>query len=313
MNNYFKNQIIDSNYTVLTMGTFDGVHLGHQKLLKVMSEKAKENNGLAVVITYYHHPLETVKKKTYPYLITEKDRKERLLKKYGADQVVYLEFNNEMAEMKAGDFLEKIIVGELKAQEIVVGYDTHFGKNREGNYNFLKLNEKKYSFKTDVVDPVSIDGKTISSSEIRAFIRKGDLQRVRSYTGRDYCLIGNVISGEQIGRKIGFPTINVSPSDSHKLLPATGVYFGQVQIGEIRQFCICNVGFSPTVKHLYKREVEAFLIDFKGNLYGDEVEITLFERLRGEKKFSGLQELTEAIKKDEQTARELIKKVNAIH
>ena len=135
---YFKNQKCNFIYPVITMGTFDGVHLGHQKLLQELKSKAREHRGEAVVITYYHHPLELIHKSTFPYLLTEKEKKEELLKKHGVDCILYLDFNENMVNLSAEDFLCNIIIGEVKAKAIVIGYDTHFGKNRSGNFQFLK-------------------------------------------------------------------------------------------------------------------------------------------------------------------------------
>ena len=221
---YFNHQKCDFNYPIITMGTFDGVHKGHQKLLNKVIELAKRKNGESVVITYYHHPLEVIHKKTFPYLLTERDIKEHCIKKLGIDYVLYLKFDREMAEMSAYDFLSKIIIGELKAKEIVVGYDTHFGKNREGNLQFLKNHQSEFGYKLHYVEPFKIENIIVSSSKIRDLIREGDLEKASLYLGRTYSLKGKVVHGEKIGTEIGFPTINVKPTDNYKLIPALGGY-----------------------------------------------------------------------------------------
>jgi riboflavin kinase/FMN adenylyltransferase len=208
---YFKNQRCDFKHPVVAMGTFDGVHLGHQKLLEKLKEKAKAVNGESVVITYYHHPLETIHKTTFPYLLTEKDKKEELIKKLGIDYVLYLDFNEKMAQMEPEKFLKDIIIDEVKAKELIVGYDTHFGKNRAGEYEFLKKNEARFGYTIEFVEPFKIENMIISSSIIRDFIREGDIIDALKLLGRYYSVAGFVITGHRIGREIGFPTINVQP------------------------------------------------------------------------------------------------------
>jgi len=286
------------------MGTFDGVHLGHQKLLKILSLKAKEKNGEAVVITYFHHPLETIHKKTFPYLLTEKDRKKKLLKKYGADCVVYLNFDDKMAEMPPEHFLQNILLKEIHAKEMVVGYDTHFGKERKGNFRFLKNNEDKFGFQVDLIEPLKIHNRIVSSSLIRDLIREGNMQEVADFLGRNYSLTGLVIKGHRIGRGIGFPTINLQPFDPHKLIPAIGVYICEIFVNSHKYIGVTNIGYSPTLKKISVKEVETYIIDFQGDLYDKKIEIVFHKRLREELLFDSKTELVEAIKADVEVARE---------
>ncbi|MDD3049914.1 MAG: bifunctional riboflavin kinase/FMN adenylyltransferase [Candidatus Cloacimonetes bacterium] len=263
-----------------------------------MKNKSPKKNGEAVVLSYYHHPLETINKQTFPYLLTEVSRKEQLLLSYGADSVLFLEFDTKMSEMEAEDFLKKILIEEIGAKEIVAGYDTHFGKNRMGNYEFLKSMETKYAFKADLVPPVMMNGQIISSRRIREFVKTGDMDAVCNHMNRYYSVIGTVVQGQRIGTQIGFPTINLMPTDRNKLLPATGVYFGFIEIDRVKYTTVINVGFSPTLKHVEFREVEAFIIGFSGNLYGVEAEVFFCKRIRDEKKFLSKEQLIEAIEID---------------
>lgn len=303
----FTNQRHKYTYPVVTMGTFDGVHLGHQKLLKVLKTRANKKNGTSIVITYFHHPLETLHNKTYPYLLTERNRKEKLLKKYGADIVLYLDFNREMAGMSAPDFLKEVFIDAICAKEIVVGYDTHFGKNREGNFKLIKKYEGVYNYKTDIIKPKYINNKIVSSSFIREMIKDGDIDDVHEYLGRNYCVMGKVISGIKLGRKIGFPTINVEPTDPNKLLPANGVYLSKVKINDKNLWALTNIGKRPTISHDSDRKLETYIIGFQGNLYGSEVKVSLYRRFRNERKFDNIEKLQQAIQADLEKAKQIIK------
>ena len=295
---YFQNQRCDFRYPVVSMGTFDGVHLGHRHLLEKLRNRANETGGEAVVITYYHHPLEIIHKKTFPYLLTERHKKEQLIKNLGIDCVLYLNFDEKMAEMTAAEFLEEILLRELGAREFVVGYDTHFGKQREGNFRFLEKNAEKYRYRVEIVTPLKIDNRIVSSSLIRDLVREGNMQSVERFLGRRYSLFGTVVSGKKIGRKIGFPTINVEPADSHKLIPAIGVYISEVVIENRKFIAVTNIGYSPTLKKTNIKEIEMFILDFTGNVYDKEVEIIFHQRLRDEILFSSKSELINAIYED---------------
>ena len=301
---FLKKQECKFNYPVLTMGTFDGVHLGHQSLFKELKKRAELANGEAIVLTYYHHPLETIHRKTFPYLLTEKDKKEELLKKFGIDCIFYLNFNEEMAKLSADEFLKNIIIEEIKAKEIVVGYDTHFGRFREGDYQFLKNNEEKYGYKVDIIEPCKINNRIISSSLIRDFIREGDIQDAAKCLGRLYSISGEVITGHKIGEKIGFPTINIHPHDANKLIPAIGVYICEVVIEANKYFGLTNIGYSPTLKNKGIKEVETHILDFCGNLYNKKVEVFFHKRIREEKLFSSKHELIKEIRNDINKARD---------
>ncbi|MBC8385477.1 MAG: bifunctional riboflavin kinase/FAD synthetase [Candidatus Cloacimonetes bacterium] len=295
---YFKNQKCDFQYPVVAMGTFDGIHLGHQKLLSELKARAQETSGETVVITYYHHPLETIHRKTFPYLLTEKNKKEKLLKDIGIDCVLYLNFNEQLSKMSSEQFLKDILIGEIHAKEIIVGYDTHFGRFREGNFQFLKNNEEKYKYKVSLIEPLKINNRVISSSIIRDFVREGDMIDVRKCLGRYYSLIGIVQTGHRIGRELGFPTINVKPFDEHKLIPAIGVYFCEAVVDNKKFIGLTNVGYSPTLKQSSIKEVETHLIDFEGDLYHKNVEIFFHKRLRDELLFKNKKELVNAIYED---------------
>ena len=292
---YFHQQKCRFRNPVITMGTFDGSHTGHQKLLSELRKRADTRNCQAIVVTYYHHPLETIHRKTFPYLLTERHEKEQLLKEYGADCVLYLDFNSEMAEMEPEEFLRKVIVESLEPSEIVVGYDTHFGRKRQGDFDLLKAYEKKYNYTADLISAHSVNGEIVSSSKIRDLVREGDMQKVKIFLGRNYSLPGKVVSGHRIGRTLGFPTINLEPEDTNKLIPALGVYVTQVKIDNKIFGGVTNVGYSPTIKRTGIKEVETHLLEFSGNLYDKEVELIFLKRLRDEIKYTNKEQLIKQI------------------
>ena len=295
---YFKNQNCTFDKPVVTMGTFDGVHLGHQKILQALQKKAQEVKGQSIVISYYHHPLETIHRKTFPYLLTERNLKEKLIKQHGVDCVLYLDFDDKMATMDPTKFLQKIIVEEVGAKHLITGYDTHFGKFRQGNYQFLKEHEKKFGYQVELVEPFRIHNRIISSSIIRDFVREGDLLDAAHCLGRFYSVSGTIIVGQRIGNKIGFPTINVKPDDDNKLLPGIGVYICEVILGEQKLFGVTNIGYSPTLKSAHIKEIETFILDFDQDVYHQHVEVIFRKKLRDELFFESKEKLIEEINND---------------
>ncbi len=295
---------------VVTMGTFDGVHKGHQHLLEQVKMHADKINGNSIAITYYHHPLETLNKVTFPYLLTEKSRKEALLKSYGIDKVFFLNFTKEMAGMTAYDFLRDILIKHINPKVIVAGYDTHFGLNREGNYDFLKKHEADFNYNAEIVEQFCVNKEVASSSNIREHIRTGDMESAKALLGRYYTLDGIVVHGMSLGRELGFPTINIHPEDDMKLIPHTGIYFTKVRFSDKEFFALANIGYSPTIKHTGIVELEAYLLDFSGDLYDKNVEISFLKRLRDEIEFKNQDELIDQIKLDVVEARKLIAEIN---
>ena len=267
-----------------------------------MKKKATEIGGEIVIITYYHHPLETIHKKTFPYLLTEKEEKDKLLKEF-TDCVLYLNFTEKMAQMSAFDFLNEILIKELKVKHLIVGYDTHFGKNREGNYEFLMQHKSELDFAVDLIKPYKLHNQIVSSSLIRDLIREGSVQEAAEFLGRKYSITGKVVKGFRIGREIGFPTINTIPLDSYKLIPAIGVYMCKVVVNNSTYIGVTNIGYSPTLKKVSVKEIETFIIDFDADIYEEKVEIIFYKRLRDEVLFETKDELVKKISEDVKEAK----------
>lgn len=289
----------NNNATVLTIGTFDGVHLGHKYLLSNLVEFAKKYDKRSLLITYNRHPLETLHSNVFPYLLTEKEKKIELIKQIGIDEIVFLDFNQEFSNLEANSFLEDYIIKLYHPFAIFSGYDTHFGKNRNGNLDLLNRFSKKHDFQVIQAEPYTIqENLIISSSMIREFIRKGMIDTANSYLGYNYSLLGDVVTGKQIGRTLGFPTINISPIDKMKLIPDIGVYVTLCIIDQKSYYSVTNIGNSPTIKTNSGITIEAHLLDFKGDLYNKKVELIFLSKIRGEIKFNTKLELIKKIESD---------------
>ena len=231
-------------------------------------------------------------------MLTERDLKEKLIKQHGVDCVLYLDFDEEMAALEPTEFLQKIIVEEVGSKYLIAGYDTHFGKFRQGNYQFLKEHENKFGYQVELVEPFRIHNRIISSSIIRDFVREGDLQDAAHCLGRFYSVSGTIIVGQRIGSKIGFPTINVKPDDDNKLLPGIGVYICEVILGDQILLGVTNIGYSPTLKSTHIKEIETFILDFDRDIYHQHVEVIFHKKLRDELFFESKEDLIKEINND---------------
>ncbi|MCF7919106.1 MAG: bifunctional riboflavin kinase/FAD synthetase [Candidatus Cloacimonetes bacterium] len=303
---YFHNQNCHFPNPVVTMGTFDGLHLGHQKLLNELVKRAREINGEAVVITYYHHPLETIYRNPFPYLLTEIDTREKMFRQLGINCLLYLNFTHEMAEMEPLDFLQNVLYKEIKPREFVIGYDTHFGKNRQGNYNFLKQYAEELGYSVDIIEPFRLNGKIVSSSWCREYIRAGRVEELPAILGRYYSLTGTVVHGNRIGHQLGFPTINLQWHDANKLIPKTGIYLSRVMLNDKKYWGVTNIGYRPTVIDKSDLTVETYILDFQQDVYGLEATITFEQLIRPEYKLKNRTELKKYISNDITEARKII-------
>ncbi len=296
---------------ILTIGTFDGVHKGHQYLFSKMKELSLHYKTKSIVITYNRHPIETLNNSIFPYLLNDKEQKEALIKASGIDEIVFLDFSEEIARQSAEDFLKDTIIKLYKPSWIVCGYDTHFGHNREGNSKFLQSHSHKYQYQIYEVDALSYNQDIIiSSSLIRDLIRKGFVDNVLTYLGYYYSIKGIVITGKKIGRTLGFPTINLLPKDKFKLIPDSGVYLTLTNIEGNLIFGLTNIGVSPSIKSDNKVEIETHLLNFSGDLYSKEVQLYFLEKIRNERKFAQKSQLITQIEKDIQYAQNFIMSFN---
>ncbi|MCW7502735.1 bifunctional riboflavin kinase/FAD synthetase [Leptospira paudalimensis] len=284
----------------LTLGNFDGIHVGHQTLLLRTVEKAKELGIPSVVVTYYPNPAVVLgKKPNFKYLSSEKE-KEELIRGFGIDYLIVLDFTISLSKMSAEEFLEKIMIQTLHAKHIVIGYNHFFGAERRGDFTLLDLHKSNYGYAVELREAVLKKDSKISSSLIRGFLDKGEMEEAKILLGRNYHISGTVVEGSKRGRTIGFPTANLQvPSD--KLLPSVGVYACFVKFDGKDHKGMVNIGFNPTFDGL-GLHVEVNIFDFDGNLYGKEIELEMVKKIREEQKFDGIDALKNQLNKDKDTS-----------
>ena len=289
---------------VLTMGTFDGVHRGHQQLLARLREASAERGGTATVLTFRPHPAAVLRPDKAPALIETWARRRELLAKSGVEVLVELDFSRALSEWSARSFVEQLLVKAIGVSHIVAGPDTRFGQGRIGDAALLTQMGSDHGFTVESVGTVSRGGGVVSSSRIRRLIAEtGDVEAAADLLGRPFRIVGTVVTGAQRGRTIGFPTANVAPET--QLKPATGVYAGWAHHAGGRHAAMINVGYKPTFGEL-ALTTEAYLLDFEGDLYGQSLELDLVHRLRGEQKFAGIDALVAQITADVAAGRALL-------
>lgn len=296
-------------FAVVTVGTFDGLHLGHQKIIRRMTELAKDNNGETILVTFDPHPRLVVNSNSHQIkFINTIKRKFDLLSKLGIDHLIIVPFTKEFAKTSSEDFIINYLVKNIGTKKLIVGYDHHFGRHREGNYQKLHQLGENYGFDVEEISAQYIDDKAVSSTKIRKALMDGDIKLANKMLGYDYSITGIVVEGNKIGRSIGFPTANIEIEDKFKLIAAGGVYACKVDVDGKLFAGMGNIGTRPTIgKHDFTTEVH--LLDFDEDIYGEEITIFFLERIRDEKKFNGLEELKKQLIKDQETVSELLKSV----
>ena len=290
---------------VVTIGNFDGVHLGHQRLLKRLREDAHEENLKTVVITFDPHPKMILRPEVRPfYLIATLEEKIALLKDTGIDAAIIISFTCEYAQKTAEEFIRQVLWDGLRIRKIVIGHDYTFGKGKEGNESFLESFGKKLGFGVDVINAVGVGDTVISSTAIRNAILSGDVKKAASLLGRPYNISGPVVHGKHRGAGIGFPTANIKPEKV--LIPAGGIYAVIACLKGKRYPGVANIGVNPTFDN-GALSVEAHILDFGDNIYGETLDILFIDRIRDEIKFPGPSELASQIKQDIERARKILK------
>lgn len=287
---------------VVTSGTFDGVHLGHQKILKRIRSIADEIKGETILITFWPHPRLVLYPEEHNLrLLSTFEEKTRLLREFGINHLLTIPFTKEFSEMTSEQFIQQILIDTLQTRKLVIGYDHRFGKNREGSFEYLKANIHHYSFDLEEIAREDIDNVGISSTKIRLALEKGEVEVANEFLGRDYELNGIIIKGQQLGRSIGFPTANIHITHDYKLIPCDGAYAVLAQIEGNNFKGMLNIGIRPTVNGS-SQTIEVHLFDFEGDLYDKRICVKLKSYLRPEIKFSGLEELQQQLKKDKEDA-----------
>ncbi|WP_045212375.1 bifunctional riboflavin kinase/FAD synthetase [Desulfonatronovibrio magnus] len=288
----------------LTIGNFDGVHVGHYQLITKVKKRARLMGLSSVVMTFDPHPMRVLVDKKSPPFITLTDQKLKLIDEIGVDHTLCIHFNRKLAALEPEDFVRTFLVDNLKVKELIIGYDYAFGKGRKGNFALLRELGLKYGFSVDQFPPVMVDGAIVSSTRIRDLVEEGRVWEVRPLLGRFYNAEGKVITGQQRGGALlGFPTANILLKD--ELFPKTGVYAVWSEVkGRVRP-AVANIGYNPTFSNDYL-SVEVHIFDFNQDIYEQPFKVHFVQRLRSEIKFSGIQELKQQIEKDCFLAREIL-------
>ncbi len=291
---------------VVTLGNFDGIHLGHQALLDRVLQVSQKTGLASCVVTYDPNPAVVLgKKPEMKNLMTFADKEEWIRQK-GIDFLVVLSFNKELAEMSAESFLEEILLKQLKAKNIIIGFNHCFGKERRGNYELLKEYSEKLKYSVEKMDPVFLKEIKLSSSYVRRLISEGNVKEAAHCLNRFYSVSGTVVGGHKRGRKIGFPTANVQPTNADILLPGIGVYAGFTTVAGIEYSSMINIGHNPTFGE-NAITLESNIFDFQKNIYDEGIKIAFAEKIRNEIQFSSVENLIAQLKQDEISARNILK------
>ena len=280
---------------VLTIGNYDGIHIGHQKIIERVARKAREISGTAMLMTFNPHPLSVLKPDTYTRLITPLHLKKKLIKASGIEVLLLVPFDAQFQSLTPEMFVQDILINRLAVKAVFVGHDFKFGKGGTGNVKMLKKFAGTYGFHFEIVEAITMDGERIGSNAIRKLITDGNVEKAAKFLGRPHMIGGIVVKGENRGKWMGFPTINLDTF--FELVPKNGVYVTEVELGNRRKPAVTNIGFNPTFGGK-KFLMETHILDFSGNLYGKEVVIYFHKRIREEMKFSGIDELKKRIAKD---------------
>jgi riboflavin kinase/FMN adenylyltransferase len=285
---------------VATLGIFDGVHRGHMALLECLVSRAREDKGESVVITFSPHPRMVLDQNNSNLsFLTTMEEKKVLLEKANIDHLIVIEFNDQFSKIPACDFIKDILIEKIGTKHLIIGYDHHFGRRGEGDFNTIKRCSEEFGFRVEQVQGYQTEEGAISSSLIREALLKGRIDEANRWLGYSYSVMGTIIEGRKIGRTIGFPTANIKPDSQYKLIPKNGVYAVEVQFEDKVFKGMLNIGSNPTVNKDKKlRSIEVYILDFDNDIYGKKISIIFRKRLRDEKRYDNLKQLTEQMKKD---------------
>ncbi len=280
---------------VATLGIFDGVHRGHKALLDFLISRARSIKGESVVITFSPHPRLVLEKNNINLsFLTTMEEKKVLLENANIDHLIVIQFNNEFSRIPACDFIKDILVGKIGTKHLIVGYNHHFGKRGEGDFNTIKRCSEEHALAVEQVQGFQTEEGAISSSSIREALLKGKIDEANRWLGYSYSVSGTVIEGRRIGRSIGFPTANIKPDSQYKLIPGNGVYVVEVKLGNKIFPGMLSIGSNPTVNEDIRfRSIEVHILNFDKDIYGKKISVIFRKKLRDEKKFDDLKKLTE--------------------
>ncbi len=294
-------------YAVVTSGTFDGVHIGHQKILTRVNEIAKKHGGESVLITFWPHPrLVLYPDDTQLRLLNTFEEKAELLRAQGINHLLRIPFTKEFSKLSSEEFIQQILVKTIGTKKLVIGYDHRFGNNREGRFEQLKANAGRYGFEVEEIPKQEVDHIGVSSTKIREALYHGEVDLAQELLGTPYTISGRVVKGEKIGRMIGFPTANIEIESKYKLIPADGAYAVEVQLNDQYYGGMLNIGYRPTVSGKTKT-IEVHIFEFDNEIYGENLKISFCKRIREEIKFADIEALKKQLAQDKLAAIDILK------
>ena len=289
------------NPSVITIGTFDGVHIGHQKIIDRLVKTGKEKKLKSIVLTFFPHPRMVIQPDFEIKLLHTIEERQEMLKTFGLDHLVIKEFTTDFANLSAHDYVKQILIEELNVKHIIIGYDHHFGKNRTANIDDLKFFGNVFDFTVEEISAQDIEDVAVSSTKIRHALLEGDIEKANSFLGYPYLLTGNVIKGKGIGKTISFPTANIEIEQPYKLIPKNGVYVVKSVIEKQTVYGMMNIGTNPTFENK-KQSIEVHFFNLDKQLYGSKLKIELLKRLRDEQKFESVEHLVNQLNIDKENS-----------
>ncbi|TDW46089.1 riboflavin kinase/FMN adenylyltransferase [Flavobacterium sp. 270] len=299
------NDFQSTKKTILTLGTFDGVHIGHKKILERITQNTENGKYESLVLTFFPHPRMVLQEKSEIKLLNTISEKTKLLEETGIENLVVHPFSESFSRLTAEEFVHSILVDQFHIQKIIIGHDHRFGRNRTADINDLIAFGAEYGFEVEQISAQEIQDVSVSSTKIRKALQEGNMTLANEYLGYNFFLTGEVVKGKQLGRTIGFPTANIQIEEDYKLIPKNGVYAVKTIIDQKEVFGMMNIGFNPTVNG-EKQTIEVHLFDFDADIYGQKIEVSLLHYLREEQKFGSVDLLKAQLNQDKINASNLL-------
>ncbi len=297
------------NFAVVTIGSFDGVHIGHQKIIERLISIAKKRNGESVLMTFWPHPRHVLNPEDKSLkILTTFYEKATLLEQSGIDHLIKIPFTAEFSQLSSAEFIKIYLLAKINTKVLVIGYDHRFGKNREGSFENIKSNSEQYGFEVEEIPEQDVNNVAVSSTKIRKALLEGDVDLASKFLGRYYAITGMVVPGNKIGRQLGFPTANILPDNEYKLIPGDGIYAVRVEFENVFYDGMLSIGFRPTIG-LSDRTIEVNIFNFDKDIYNNQLTIHFIYKFRDEAKFENLHELQLQLHRDYETATRILSRV----
>ncbi|HEY6627106.1 MAG TPA: bifunctional riboflavin kinase/FAD synthetase [Ignavibacteriaceae bacterium] len=295
--------------SVITLGTFDGLHLGHQQIVETVIQKAQQSGGRSFLLTFDPHPRKVIPGRNDVKILSTLEEKEIILAQLGLENLFVINFTTEFSRQSPEDFVKKYLIDGIGLKEIVIGYDHHFGKERDGNFELLQNLGRKFNFAVTLIPGFSVEGETVSSTKIRNSLLVGDVVKAGKMLGRLYTFQGKIVRGDGRGRKLGFPTANLCVENEDKLIPAKGIYAAECIVENEKHFGLLSLGSRPTFHKDGDVIPEFYIFDFDKDIYDKIMQVNLVEKIRDEEKFNSVEDLIIQMKKDEEIGKVILSKL----